>query len=215
MNTIDEIVNECFLNLKVSSDFSDQATVDSIKSLLDCIIDNPVMVTRSQNEEKFSVVMSSIMTSNFANNETYKGINVRNMVFACSFYLFMHQLDKGTFYDRDWSGFVTLLHYSRNEFAKFIVETNPFAPERINKITGRPIDTQRSINVAKGFELNMMLIADRKGYLYDELTDWYDELKEDADELLESDPFRKEALPLYQVITNYLQENDITFVNNI
>lgn len=38
-------------------------------------------------------------------------------------------------------------------------------------------------------------------------------LSEDRDELLESDPFRKEAIPLYQVITNYLKENDVTFVN--
>ncbi len=41
----------------------------------------------------------------------------------------------------------------------------------------------------------------------------YEELSEDRDELLESDPFRKEAIPLYQVITNYLKENDVTFVN--
>lgn len=40
-----------------------------------------------------------------------------------------------------------------------------------------------------------------------------EELSEDRDELLESDPFRKEAIPLYQVITNYLKENDVTFVN--
>ena len=41
----------------------------------------------------------------------------------------------------------------------------------------------------------------------------HEELSEDRDELLESDPFRKEAIPLYQVITNYLKENDVTFVN--
>lgn len=41
----------------------------------------------------------------------------------------------------------------------------------------------------------------------------FEELSEDRDELLESDPFRKEAIPLYQVITNYLKENDVTFVN--
>lgn len=46
-----------------------------------------------------------------------------------------------------------------------------------------------------------------------EVVEKYEELSEDRDELLESDPFRKEAIPLYQVITNYLKENDVTFVN--
>ena len=45
------------------------------------------------------------------------------------------------------------------------------------------------------------------------MTDWYDELYDDRFELLDSDPFRKEAIPLYQIITNYLRENDVTFVN--
>ena len=113
------------------------------------------------------------------------------------------QLETGMFYDRNWPAFITLLHYGRNEFAKFIVDTNPFAPERINKIMGRPIDNQRSLNAAKGLELNLMLTAKKKGFWMDELSQWYEELSEDRDELLESDPFRKEAIPLYQVITNY------------
>lgn len=47
----------------------------------------------------------------------------------------------------------------------------------------------------------------------EELSQWYEELSDDMDELLANDPFRKEAIPLYQVITNYLKENDVTFVN--
>ena len=125
----------------------------------------------------------------------------------------MHQLETGRFYDKDWPACITLLHYGRNVFAKFIVDTNPFAPERINEIAGRPIDKQRSLNAAKGLELNMMLTAKRKSIWMEELTDWYDELWDDRYELLENDPFRKEAIPLYQVITNFLKENDVTFVN--
>ena len=125
----------------------------------------------------------------------------------------MHQLETGMFYDRNWPAFITLLHYGRNEFAKFIVDTNPFAPERMNKIMGRPIDNQRSLNAAKGLELNLMLTAKKKGFWMEELSPWYEELSDDRDELLASDPFRKEAIPLYQVITNYLKENDVTFVN--
>lgn len=90
---------------------------------------------------------------------------------------------------------------------------NPFAPERINEITGRPVNNQRSLNAAKGLELNLMLIAKEKGVWMEDLSQWYEELVDDMDELLANDPFRKEAIPLYQVITNSLKENDVTFVN--
>ncbi len=211
---INEVLNTCFSNMKASDDFNDYSTVQSIKDLLSCIIDNPRQILNSQNEEKLSVVLSSILTCQFPSDYPfYKEINVRNLAFACSYYLFMHQLETGAFYDRDWPAFIGLLHYGRREFAKFIVETNPFAPERINNIMGRPINNQRSLNAAKGLELNMMLTAKRKGIWMTEMSDWYDELEDDIDELLEKDPFRKEAIPLYQNINNYLKENDVTFVN--
>lgn len=211
---INEILNTCFSNMKASDNFNDAATVSSIKDLLSCIIDNPAILVNFVNEEKLSVVISSILTCQFPSDyPTYKDINVRNLVFATSYYLYMHQLDIGVFHDRNWPAFITLLHYGRNEFAKFIVATNPFAPERINKFTGRPIDNQRSLNAAKGLELTLMLTAKKKGFWMEELSQWYEELCDDMDELLESDPFSKEAIPLYQVITNYLKENDVTFVN--
>lgn len=90
---------------------------------------------------------------------------------------------------------------------------NPFAPERINEITGRPVNNQRSLNAAKGLELNLMLTAKEKGFWMEELSQWYEELVDDMDKLLANDPFRKEAIPLYRLITNYLKENDVTFVN--
>ena len=211
---INEVLSTCLSNMKASDDLNDYATVSSIKELLSCIIDNPAILINSANEEKLSIALSSILTCQFPSDyPTYKDINVRNLVFATSYYLYMHQLETGMFYDRNWPAFITLLHYGRNEFAKFIVDTNPFAPERINKIMGRPIDNQRSLNAAKGLELNLMLIAKKKGFWMEELSQWYEELSDDMDELLESDPFRKEAIPLYQVITNYLKENDVTFVN--
>ena len=211
---INEVLSTCLSNMKASDDFNDYATVSSIKDLLSCIIDNPAILINCANEEKLSIALSSILTCQFPSDyPTYKDINVRNLVFATSYYLYMHQLETGMFYDRNWPAFITLLHYGRNEFAKFIVDTNPFAPERINKIMGRPIDNQRSLNAAKGLELNLMLTAKKKGFWMEESSQWYEELSEDRDELLESDPFRKEAIPLYQVITNYLKENDVTFVN--
>ena len=211
---IDEVLNTCLSNMKDSEDLNDVATVSSIKDLLSCIIENPVILINCANEENLSIVLSSILTCQFPSDyPTYRDINVRNLVFATSYYLFMHQLETGIFYDRNWPAFITLLHYGRNEFAKFIIDTNPFAPERINKIMGRPIDNQRSLNAAKGLELNLMLTAKKKRVWMEELSQWYEELSDDMDELLANDPFRKEAIPLYQVITNYLKENDVTFVN--
>lgn len=125
----------------------------------------------------------------------------------------MHQLETGMFCDRDWPAFINLLHCGRIEFAKFIVAKNPFAPERISKIIGGTFDNQRALNIAKGVELNMMLVARKKGSWMEEMSPWYETLIEGKDYLLNSDSFRKEAIPLYQVITNYLKENDVTFVN--
>ena len=211
---INDALNSCFSNMKASTDFSDSATVNSFKDLLGCIIDNPSNLVNFANEEKLSIALSSILTCRFPSDyPIYKDINVRNLVFATSFYLYMHQLDTGMFYDRNWPAFITLLHYGRNEFANFIVDTNPFAPERINKISGRPVDKQRSLNAAKGFEFSLMLTAKRKGFWMDEMTPWFEELRFDADELLAKNPFKEEALPLYRIITNYLKENDVTFVN--
>ena len=200
--------------MKASIDFNDYATVNSIRELLGSVIENPSKLINFSNEEKLSIALTSVLTSQFPSDyPIYRGVNVRNLVFATSYYLYMHQLETGMFYDRNWPAFITLLHYGRNEFAKFIVDTNPFAPERINKITGRPVDKQRSLNAAKGFELNLMLTAKEKGFWMDEMSPWLEELRSDADELLDKDPFREEALPLYHVITNYLKENDVTFVN--
>lgn len=211
---IHEVLNSCISNMKASDDFNDEATVNSIKDLLSCVIENPAGLIGFENEEKLSIALSGVLTCQFPSDyPTIKDINVRNLVFATSYYLFMHQLETGKFYDKDWPAFITLIHYGRNEFAYFIVDTNPFAPEKINEIAGRPIDKQRSLDAAKGLELNMMLVAKKKGRWEEELTDWYDELYDDRYELLESDPFRKEAIPLYQIITNYLRENDVSFVN--
>lgn len=211
---INEALDSCLSNMKASVDLNDPTTVNSIKDLLGCVIENPARLINFANEEKLSIALSSVLTCQFPSDfPFYEDINVRNLVFATSYYLFMHQLETGMFYDRNWPAFITLLHYGRNEFAKFIVDTNPFAPERINKITGRPFDNQRSLNAAKGLELNLMLTAKKKGFWMDEMSQWYEELSDDMDELLASDPFRKEAIPLYQVISNYLKENDVTFVN--
>ena len=211
---INEALNSCLSNMKASDDFNDEATVNSIKDLLSCMIENPAGLIGFEDEEELSVALSSVLACQFPSDyPTFKDINVRNLIFATSYYLFMHQLETGRFYDKDWPAFITLIHYGRNEFAKFIVDTNPFAPEKVSELTGRPFDKQRSLSAAKGLELNMMLTAKKKGRLIEELVDWYNELYDDRYELLENDPFRKEAIPLYQIITNYLKENDVSFVN--
>lgn len=211
---INDALNSCFSNMKASADFNDTETVVSIKNLLECVIENPASIINFANEEKLSIVLSSVLTCQFPSDyPIFKDINVRNLVFATSYYLFMHQLETNMSYDRNWPAFITLLHYGRNEFAKFIIDMNPFATEKINEITGEPVDNLRSVNAAKGLELNMMLTARNKGVWMEELSQWYDELSDDMDLLLETDPFRKEAIPLYQIISNYLKENDVTFVN--
>lgn len=211
---INETLNFCLSRMKASVDLNDSATVNSIKDLLGCIIENPSKLINFENEEELSIGLSTVLTCRFPSDyPTYKDINVRNLLFATSYYLFMHQLETGMFYDRNWPAFITLLHYGRNEFAKFIIDTNPFAPERICKITGRPINNQRTLNAAKGLELNLMLTAKKKGVWKEELSRWFEELRDNIEELLASDPFRKEAIPLYQVITNNLKINDLTFVN--
>ena len=213
MNNFDEILNLCFSNMKVSDDFNDEATINSINSLLNCIIDNPIQIVNYHNEEKLSIALSSIMTSQYPTDYPYsQGLSTRNVVFTCAYYLFMHQLETGQFYDRDWPAFILLIHLGRDIFAKLIVKMNPFAPENINKLTGKPINQQRSLNAAKGFELNLMLTANQKGQLTEDLSDWYSELIPNAALLLEKDPFKKEAIPLYNIIKNYLKENDVTFV---
>lgn len=118
---INEVLSTCLSNMKASDDLNDYATVSSIKDLLSCIIDNPAILINCANEEKLSIALSSILTCQFPSDyPTYKDINVRNLVFATSYYLYMHQLETGMFYDRNWPAFITLLHYGRNEFAKFI-----------------------------------------------------------------------------------------------
>lgn len=209
-----EILNSCLSNMKASEDFNDYATVNSFKDLLSCIIESPAKLINFSDKEKLSTVLSSILVSQFPDNyPIYKDVDVRNLVFAISFFLYMHQLETGMFYDRNWPAFISLLHYGRKEFAKFIVEMNPFVPEKLNEITGCSIDNQRALNAAKGFELSLMITAKNKGFWMAELTDWYNELYEDKDELLAKNPFKKEAIPLYQSITNFLKENDVTFVN--
>lgn len=207
---INEVLDTCLSNMKASVDFNDYATVSSIKDLLECIIDNPAILVNYTNEEKLSIALSSILTCRFpVDFPSYNGFDVRNLVFASSFYLFMHQLERRMFYDRNWPAFITLIHYGRKEFAKFIIDTNPFAPERLEET----IDYRRSLNAAKGFELNMMLAAKKKKVWMEEITDWYDELCDDDEDLLAYDSFRNEALPLYRTIANYLKENDLSFVN--
>jgi hypothetical protein len=211
---IDKVLESCLSNMKASTDFSDPATVKSFKDLLECIIEKPSMLIGFDDKEKLSTALLGILVSQFASNyKQVEGLNVRNLVFITSYYLFMQQLETGMFYDREWAAFVSLIHYGRNEFANFIIEMNPFAPERINTITGKPIDTRRALNVAKGVELLLLQVAKKKGVWMSELSQWYDELFDDMDELLRVDPFRKEALPLYQAIANYLKEDDVAFVN--
>lgn len=217
MNDLNKTLNLCLSKMKASSDFNDRETVSAIKDLLSVIISHPAQLVNCTCEENLSLVLSSVMTSPFPQNyTTYEGMNVRNVVFVCAYYLYMHQLEIGYFYDRNWPAFILLLHLSHNEFAKFSLEMNPFAPERIQKIMGNKIDYTRLINVAKGVELNMMLVARKTGYLTEDILPWFEELYEEYDNLLSnSDPFREAAIPLYHCIGNYLKENDLSFVNGV
>lgn len=111
MKTLDTAVCNCLQTMKESSDLSDKATTVAIQELLSCIISRPKQLINYPNEENLSLVLSSIMTSRFPSiHPIYEGFNVRNVVFVCAYYLFMHQLETGYFKDRNWSAFILLLH---------------------------------------------------------------------------------------------------------
>lgn len=217
MDTLNTAISNCLQAMKESSDFSDRATTDAIHELLSCIISSPKQLINNPKEENLSLVMSSIMTSSYPSlYPTLDGLNVRNVVFVCAYYLYMHQLDTGYFYDRNWPAFILLMHLGRQEFAKFSVEMNPFAPEKIQRLMNQNVDSSRALNVAKGVELNMMLAAKKSGFLTSDIEPWFEELYEEYDELLaDKDPFRSAAIPLYQCISNYLKEDDLTFVKMV
>lgn len=215
MNELNDALTSCLCKMKASSDFSDRETTIAIKKLLSVIIANPRLLVNFQNEEKLSLALSSIITSSFPQEyPTYKGVNVRNVVFVCGYYLYMHQLETGYFYDRNWPAFILLLHLCHSEFAKLSIDMNPFAPERIQQIMGKGINYDRLTSAAKGVELNMMLVAKKTGYLTPDIYPWYEELFDDYDNLLSNtDPFREVAIPLYQCIGNYFKSNDLSFAN--
>lgn len=216
MKNLDESVRNCFSNMKASEDFSEMSVTNSFSEVLSCIIESPTQLINYSGEEKLSLILSSILTSSFPQRyPTINGIDVRNLVFAVAYYLFMHQLETGKFYDRNWPAFILLIHIGRREFAKFGVEMNPFAPERIQKIMGEPIDYSRFLNSAKGVELNMMLRAKRTGNFTVEMESWFDELYSEGESLLNSNPFKTVAIPLYRFIETYLKADDITFVNEL
>ncbi len=74
---INEALNACLSNMRASVDFNDSATVNSIKELLGCIIDNPANLINCADEEKMSIVLSSVLTCQFPSDyPTYKDINV-------------------------------------------------------------------------------------------------------------------------------------------
>lgn len=214
MNPLNTAVSNCLQAMKESPNFSDKATTNAISKLLSCIISSPKQLVNYPNEENLSLVLSSIMTSSYPSlHPFHEGLYIRNVVFVCAYYLYMHQLDTGHFYDRNWPAFILLMHISRHEFAKFCVEMNPFATEKIQHLMNRAIDSNRALNVAKGVELNMMLAAKKSGFLTSDIKPWFDELYDEYDELLsDKDPFRSAAIPLYQCISNYLKEDDLTFV---
>lgn len=217
MNTLNTAISNCLQAMKESSDFSDRATTDAIRELLSCIISSPKQIINNPKEENLSLVMSSIMTSSYPSlYPSLDGLDVRNVVFVCAYYLYMHQLDIGYFYDRNWPAFILLMHLGRQEFAKFSVEMNPFAPEKIQRLMNTDVDSNRALNVAKGVELNMMLAAKKSGFLTSDLEPWFEELYDEYDELLaDKDPFRSAAIPLYQCISNYLKEDDLTFIKMV
>lgn len=217
MNTLTTAVYNCLQAMKESSDFSDKSTTNAIHDLISCIISSPKQLVNYPDEENLSLVLSSIMTSAYPSlHPIHEGLNVRNVVFVCAYYLYMHQLDTGYFYDRNWPAFILLIHHSRKEFAKFSVEMNPFSSERVQRLINHDIDLNRAINVVNGVELNMMLAAKKTGFLTSDIEPWFEELYDEYDELLaDKDPFRSAAIPLYQRISNYIKENDLTFVKMV
>lgn len=213
---LNEALNSCLCNMKASLDFNDDATIASIQELLSCIIEDPSQVINYPDEERLSIALASIMTSQYPNEYGYyKNVNIKNLVFACGYYLFMHQLEKGRFIDRNWPAFLTLLHIGRRVFANFIVGIIPYASEAVKYSFTAYREEQSPIDAARGIELNMMAAAQKKGFLTDDLIDWYYQLLPGKHELLEPNPFVKIAIPLYHTIAEILKSGNIDFANSI
>ena len=215
MNDLNNAINLCLSKMKVSPDFEDLETTSAIKDLLSIIISHPAQLVNCPYEENLSLVLTSVITSSFTQSySTFLNLNVRNFVFVCAYYLYMHQLETGYFYDRNWPSFILLIHLCHREFAKFSLQMNSLALEEGTNIIGGNIDYSDIINVSKGVELNLMIAARKKGYFSEDLKPWFDELWKEYDNLFSNcDPFRDAAIPLYFCIGKYLKRNDLSFVN--
>lgn len=187
----------CWIRLKSSQDFNESELVSAFKALLSAIKDNPSEIVNFPEEEKLSLVLSSIMTSPFPNtHQVYDGVDVKNLLFMCGFYLYMHQLEFSKFYDKNWPAFILLLHLGDFEFSYHYKCMN-----HNSTISGIE---------SKATELTCMMTAKKKGFLTEELIPWYEELVCDAEDLLRFYSFKNIAIPLYRYISLKLQNNDLS-----
>lgn len=199
MKQIEEAMNLCLIRLRSSSDFNDSSTTTAFEALLSAIIANPKYIVNFPEEEKLSLVISSIMTSPFPNtHQEYKGVDVKMLLFMCGYYLYMHQLEFSKFYDKNWPAFILLLHLGKFEFSSFYKD-----------MKSNLIVSYKEVNAT---ELTCMVTAKKKGFLTEELVPWYEELLIDADNLLKNYSFNNIAIPLYRYIATKLSDNDLSLV---
>ena len=90
MNELNEALNLCLCKMKASSDFSDSETTIAVKKLLSVIIGNPKLLVNFPNEEKLSLVLSSIICpikhTIPANRNEYKYIILNYLQTYCMTY---------------------------------------------------------------------------------------------------------------------------------
>lgn len=163
---------------------------------------------------RLSIVLSCIFTSGFTNSVRYiNNIKTSHLVFAAGYYLFMNQLENGTFYDKIWPSFLVLLQEAEDIHANFILYNEPLCLYNVMDICRFNTLDLNKYQIVKGIEFNMMIVAHETGFLPLEFMDYYKNLATEAQEILAGDPFQKYARPLYKTFSECFKSGNLDFLD--
>ncbi len=217
MNDFDKILNRCIESIKHSDDMQDDETFSSFILLLNTITTNPSIIVGYGKEMQLSVVLSCILTSGFTNRIRYiNNIKTSYLVFAAGYYLFMHQLENGTFYDKNWPSFLVLLQEGKDLHANLIVANDPSSqgsPYNVMDMCRFQTLDLNKYRIVRGIEFNMMIVAHKTGFLPLEFMNYLNNLETEAQEILADNPFQKYAIPLYKTFAKCFKSGDLDFLD--
>lgn len=166
---LNEIVDNAFIAIKNSSDFSDTESTAYFMLLIDTILSNPMDLVILPNKRKCAIVLSSIAVSDFCREfPTYNGRSTGEIICASGFYVYMNLLESGDMFDADFPAFILMLHYGR----KYIGEIYGHfyvAKDKVLKTNEKfgmqmPYDPEKKKRIfAKGIELRMIRYCNNRG----------------------------------------------------